>query len=138
MTVYFEDLEIGMSAEFGKTFSEADITMFAGVSGDHNPVHVNQAYAETTMFKGRIVHGALTASLISAVMGMQMPGTGTIYISQSLKFRAPVRIGDTVVARCVVKEKDPVKKKVTFETTCRVGEKVVLEGEAVVLAPSRA
>ncbi|HOU52727.1 MAG TPA: MaoC family dehydratase [Myxococcota bacterium] len=138
MTVFFEDLEIGRWAEFAKTFSEADITMFAGVSGDHNPVHVNEEYARTTRFGGRIVHGALTASLISAVLGMQIPGTGTIYLSQTLRFLAPVRLGDTVTARATVKALDPARKRVTFETVCRVGDRVVLEGEAVVLAPSRA
>ncbi len=137
MTVYFEDLDIGRAAEFARTITEADITLFAGISGDHNPIHVNQEYAASTAFQGRIAHGILTASLVSAVLGMQMPGTGTIYVSQSLKFRGPVRIGDTVTARVVVKEKDPQRKRVTFDTSCRVGEKVVLEGEAVVIAPSR-
>jgi 3-hydroxybutyryl-CoA dehydratase len=137
MTVYFEDMEIGRTAEFAKTITEADVTLFAGVSGDHNPIHTNQEYAAATAFGGRIAHGILTASLISAVLGMHMPGTGAIYVSQSLKFRAPVRIGDTVTARAVVKDRDPARKRVVLETSCLVGGKVVLEGEAVVIAPSR-
>ena len=136
--IYFEDLTLGQSAEFGKTVTEADIVMFAGVTGDTNPVHLNQPYAESTLFKGRIAHGMLSAGLISAVLGTRLPGPGTIYLSQSLKFRAPVRIGDTVYAKAEVSALDPEKKRVTLTTTCKVGEQVVLEGEATVIAPSRA
>lgn len=137
MTVYFEDMEIGQSAQVAKTVTEADIVLFAGVSGDHNPVHVNEEYAQTTMFKGRIAHGALSASFISAALGMSLPGTGTIYLSQSLKFKAPVRIGETVTATVTVKAMDERRKFVTFDTVCTVAGKVVIEGEALVIAPSR-
>ncbi|WP_374336910.1 MaoC family dehydratase [Leeia sp.] len=133
----FEDLNIGLAAEIGRTVTEADIVLFAGVTGDTNPAHLNQQYAEGTLFKGRIAHGMLSAGLVSAVLGTRLPGPGTIYLSQSLKFRAPVRPGDTVVARVEVTSLDPAKKKVTLSTTCRVGDTVVLEGEAVVLAPAR-
>lgn len=133
----FEDLSMGLTAEIGRTVTEADIVLFAGVTGDTNPAHLNQQYAEGTLFKGRIAHGMLSAGLVSAVLGTRLPGPGTIYLSQSLKFRAPVRPGDTVVARVEVTALDPAKKKVTLATTCRVGDTVVLEGEAVVLAPAR-
>ena len=100
----FEDLELDMSASVSRTVSEADILMFAGVSGDTNPVHLDQEFAASTMFGGRIAHGMLSAGLISAVFGTRLPGPGSIYLSQTLKFKAPVKIGDTVVARVTVKE----------------------------------
>lgn len=134
---YFEDLSVGMTAVYGKTISEAAILMFAGVSGDTNPVHLNHEFAEPTRFGGRIAHGMLTASLISTVIGTKLPGPGCIYVSQSLKFRAPVKAGETVTARATVKALDPVKKLATLATVCSVGGKPVLEGEAVVLVPSR-
>jgi 3-hydroxybutyryl-CoA dehydratase len=137
MTVFFEDMQIGQSAQAAKTVTEADIVLFAGISGDHNPVHLNQEYAATTRFGGRIAHGALSASFISAALGMYLPGTGTIYLSQTLKFRAPVRIGDTVTATVTVKAMDERKKFVTFDTVCTVGGTVVIEGEALVVAPTR-
>lgn len=99
----FEDLDLGMSASVSRTISEADILMFAGVSGDTNPVHLDQEFAASTMFGGRIAHGMLSAGLISAVFGTRLPGPGSIYLSQNLKFKAPVKIGDTVVARVTVK-----------------------------------
>jgi 3-hydroxybutyryl-CoA dehydratase len=134
---YFEDLKVGMTAVYGKTVTEAAILMFAGVSGDTNPVHLNHEFAEPTRFGGRIAHGMLTASLISTVIGTKLPGPGCIYVSQSLKFRAPVKAGETVTARATVKTLDPAKKLVTLATTCSVGGKPVLEGEAIVLVPSR-
>jgi 3-hydroxybutyryl-CoA dehydratase len=137
MTVFFEDIQLGDSAHYAKTITEADILLFAAVSGDNNSVHLNQEYAETTAFKGRIAHGMLTASLISTVLGTRLPGEGAIYLSQSSRFKAPVRIGQTVTARVTVKELDPARKRVTFHTECRVGEQVVLEGESLVIAPSR-
>jgi 3-hydroxybutyryl-CoA dehydratase len=136
-TYYFEDLEIGMEASFQKTVSEADIVAFAGVTGDKNPVHLDAAYAAKTMFKERIAHGMLTASYISAVFGMEMPGPGVIYVSQTLNFRAPVKIGDTVTAKVKVVELFPPKRRVRFETVCLVGGKPVLEGEAMLLVPAR-
>ncbi|MXR37593.1 MaoC family dehydratase [Craterilacuibacter sinensis] len=137
MTVYFEDLKIGDFAEYAKTITEADILMFAAVSGDDNPVHINQEYAEQTMFGGRIAHGMLTASLISTVVGTRLPGPGTIYLSQSTRFKAPVKIGQTVTARATVAELDPNKKRVKFTTQCFVAGNVILEGESLVIAPSR-
>ncbi len=137
MTVYFEDMQVGQFAEYGKTLTDADIILFAGVTGDDNPVHINQEYAEQTVFKGRIAHGMLTASFISTVLGTRLPGPGTIYLSQAAKFKAPVRIGDTVTARATIKALDPAKKRVTLETNCYVRGQLVLEGEAIVIAPSR-
>jgi 3-hydroxybutyryl-CoA dehydratase len=135
--LYFEDLSVGQSASFGKTVTEADILMFAAVSGDTNPVHINAEVAAGTMFKERIAHGMLSAGLISAVLGTRLPGPGTIYLSQTLKFRAPVRIGDTVTATATVSALDAAKKRATLTTICTVAGKPVLEGEALVLVPSR-
>ena len=133
----FEDLELGMTASVSRTVSEADILMFAGVSGDTNPVHLDQEFAASTMFGGRIAHGMLSAGLISAVFGTRLPGPGSIYLSQTLKFKAPVKIGDTVVARVTVKELKTEKRRAVFSTVCSVGSTVVLEGEAELLIPSR-
>ncbi|MGB0681898.1 MAG: MaoC family dehydratase [Magnetovibrionaceae bacterium] len=135
--LYFEDLEEGMYEEFGKTVTDADIAAFAGVSGDTNPVHLNDEYAATTMFKKRIAHGMLGASLISAVIGTKMPGPGCIYVSQNLKFKAPVFVGDTMIARATVKTMVPEKKFVELETVVTVGEKPVIVGEATIMVPSR-
>lgn len=135
--LYFEDLEIGMSASYGKTVTETDIVMFAGLSGDTNPVHLNQEYAETTMFEGRIAHGMLSAGFISTVLGTRLPGPGTIYLSQNLQFKAPVRIGDTVTAKVVVREIITAKKRAILETNCYVGDRCVISGEATVMVPSR-
>ncbi len=136
-TIYLEDLEIGMSRELTKQISDRDITLFAEISTDHNPVHLDEDYAKSTPFKGRIAHGILTAALISAVIGNQLPGQGTIYLEQSLKFRRPVRPGDSVRAVVTVKAIDPERGRVTLETSCFVGDTMVLVGEALVLAPSR-
>jgi 3-hydroxybutyryl-CoA dehydratase len=135
---YFEDLEPGMEASLARTVSEADIVAFSEVTGDKNPVHLDARYAAGTMFKERIAHGMLTASYISAVFGMEMPGPGVIYISQTLNFRAPVKIGDRVIAKVRVMELYPAKRRVRFECVCSVDGKPVLEGEAVLLVPSRA
>lgn len=133
----FEDLTVGMSASVSRTVSEADILMFAGVSGDTNPVHLDQEFAASTMFGGRIAHGMLSAGLISAVFGTRLPGPGCIYLSQNLKFKAPVKIGDTVVARVTVKELKSEKRRAVFATVCTVGDTVVLDGEAELLVPAR-
>lgn len=137
ITHYFEDITEGMSATFGKTITEADILMFAGVSGDTNPVHLNAEYAETTMFKGRIAHGMLSAGLISAVFGTKLPGPGCIYVAQNLKFKAPVRVGDTVVAKVECIGKVPEKKFITFRTTATVRGKIVIDGEATLMVPTK-
>ncbi|MCF4164724.1 MaoC family dehydratase [Zavarzinia compransoris] len=135
--LYFEDLSVGQSATFAKTVSEADILMFAGVSGDTNPVHLDAEYAATTPFKERIAHGMLSAGLISAVLGTKLPGPGAIYVGQTLKFKAPVRIGDTVTAKAEVVELDPGKKRVVLRTTCQIKGRVVVDGEATVMVPGR-
>ena len=136
-TYFFEDLVLGMEADFQKTVTEADIISFANVSGDKNPVHLDAAYAARTMFKERIAHGMLTAGYISAVFGMEMPGPGAIYVSQTLNFKAPVRIGDVVTAKVKVVELIPAKRRARFECQCLVGGKAVLEGEAVLMVPAR-
>ena len=133
-----EDLSVGQSAHRARTVTEADITAFAAVTGDQNPVHVDEAYAAGTQFKGRIAHGMLSAGYISAVIGVDLPGPGAIYLSQSLSFRRPVRIGDLVTARAEITAIDQAKARVTLTTTCLVGGKTVVEGEAVILAPRRA
>lgn len=132
-----EDLAVGMESSLSKTVSAADIVAFAEVSGDRNPVHLDADYAATTMFKERIAHGMLSAAYISAVFGMQMPGPGAIYMSQTLAFKAPVKIGDTVVATVKVIEVIPEKKRARFECVCAVGGKPVLTGEAMLMVPSR-
>jgi len=134
---YLEDLKPGMSAVFAKTVTEADIGLFAGVSGDTNPVHLNQEFAAATPFGGRIAHGILTASFVSAVIGTRLPGPGCIYVSQSLRFKAPVKAGDTVTATVTVREIVAEKKRVVLDTVCTVGGKPVLDGEAVVLVSRR-
>lgn len=135
--IFLEDLEVGMSRQRSKVFSDEDLHRFAEISTDCNPVHLDDAYAKASMFHGRICHGMLTASLISAVIGEQLPGHGTIYLGQTLKFLAPVRPGQEVTARVTVTAIEPTHARVTLETTCSVGDTVVLKGEATVLAPSR-
>lgn len=134
---FIEDLQEGMTAVFGKTITDADILMFAGVSGDTNPVHLNEEFAAGTAFQGRIAHGMLTASLISTVLGTKLPGPGCVYLSQNLKFMAPVRVGDTVRAEVTITAIDRLRRRVTFATACKVGGKPVLEGEAVTVVPRR-
>ena len=136
-TICIEDIEIGMVRYLRKEVTDRDIELFAEVSTDRNPVHLDEAYAQDTIFGGRIAHGMLTAGLISAVIGEQLPGHGTVYLGQTLKFMAPVRPGDMVYAEVKVIAIDHAKRRVTLETHCAVGDTVVLKGEAVVLAPSR-
>lgn len=137
MSYTIDDLKPGMSAEFTKTVSEHDIELFGEVSGDTNPVHFDEAFASTTPFKGRIAHGVLTASYISTVLGMQMPGPGTIFLGLNIRFKAPVRIGDTVTAVCTVRDVAAEKRRVIFDCICKVGDTVVIEGEATVMPPAR-
>jgi len=132
----FEQLHLGQSASVGKTITEADILMYAAVSTDTNPVHLNAEIAAASQFGERIAHGMLSAGLISAVLGTQLPGPGTIYMGQTLRFRAPVKIGDTVTATVEVTALDPAKKRVTLKTTCAVAGRVVIDGEATVMPPS--
>jgi len=136
-SVYFEDLSIGQEASLSNTVTADVIAAFADVSGDRNPVHVDADYAATTMFKERIAHGMLSAAYISAVFGMQLPGPGAIYVSQTLTFKAPVKIGDTVVTTVKVAELVPDRKRAKFECVCAVNSKPVLLGEAVLMVPSR-
>ena len=130
-----DQMEVGMSRSYAKTLTETDIVLFAAASGDVNSVHLNQEYAEKTPFGGRIAHGSLTAGVISACIANRLPGAGTIYLGQTLKFKAPVRPGDTVTAIVTVKSLDPEKNRVVLDTVCQVAGKTVLEGEATVLAP---
>jgi 3-hydroxybutyryl-CoA dehydratase len=132
-----EDLAIGMSATFAKTLTAADIVLFAGTSGDNNALHINEEFAQTTRFKGRIAHGMLTASVISAAIAGRLPGPGTIYVSQNLRFKAPVYPGDTVHATVTVTELIPQKRRVVLSTVCTVGGKVVIDGDALVMPTSR-
>ena len=134
---FLEDLSVGTTASFAKTVTDADIVLYAGVSGDTNPVHIDEDYAAGTQFKGRIAHGMLTASFISAVLGSIMPGPGAVYLSQTLRFKAPVRPGQTVRAQARVTAIDPQRKRVTLETTCTVAGATVVEGEALVIVPAR-
>ncbi len=134
---YLEDLSVGMSASYAKTITDADVVLFAGVTGDDNPVHINEEYAAETMFKQRIVHGMFSAGLISAVLGTRMPGPGAIYIDQQLSFKAPVHIGATVVATATVLEIDEARRRVKLETVCRVKGKVVAEGVATNMVDRR-
>ena len=129
-------LQIGDTASLTKTFTDADVRAFASISGDNNPVHLDDDYAATTQFKKRIAHGMLTAGLISAILGMQLPGEGTIYLGQTINFRAPVYLGDTITATVTVSKMREGKPIVTLETVCKnQDDVVVLDGEAVVLAP---
>jgi len=133
-----EDLRVGMQATFSKTITEADIVLFAGVSGDNNALHINEEFAATTRFGGRIAHGFLTASVISAAVANRLPGPGTIYLSQQLNFRAPVHPGQTVHACVSVSAIDLDRRRVTLDTVCRVGQTVVIDGQALVMTTSSA
>jgi len=134
---FIEDLEVGMSASFGKTITDADILMFSGVSGDTNPVHLDEEFAGATMFEGRIAHGILVGSLISTVLGTRLPGPGAVYVSQTLKFLAPVRAGDTVRARVKITEIDREKRRVSLETGCYIGDRAVVTGDAKLMVQRR-
>ena len=131
-----EDLSVGMSATFSKTITEADIVLFAGVSGDTNAIHINEEYAATTAFKGRIAHGFLSAGVIAAAVANRLPGPGAIYMDQHLKFLAPVRPGDTVHATVTVREVIAERGRVVLHTTCSVKGAVVIDGEALVKVDS--
>ena len=136
-TVCIEDIEMGMTRYIRKVITDRDIEQFAEISTDFNPVHLDEEYARDTIFEGRIAHGMLTAGLVSAVIGEQLPGHGTIYMSQNLKFLAPVRPGDLVHAEVKVVDMVIDKRRVKLDCRCEVNGKNVLVGEAIVLAPSR-
>ena len=137
MAYYIDQLQPGMSASIAKTVTETDIILFAGISTDINPAHLDEEYSKTTMFGGRIAHGMLSAGFISAVLANHLPGPGTIYMSQTLKFKAPVRPGDTVRATVTVKEVNVAKNRVTLDTVCTVAGKTVIEGECLMMPPVR-
>lgn len=138
MSYAIEDLSPGMSASVVRTVTERDIALFGEVSGDTNPVHFDDAFARATPFKGRIAHGVLAASYLSTVLGMEMPGPGTIFVGLNVRFKAPARIGDTVKATCTVREVLLERRRVIFDCACSVGDVVVLEGEATVMPPRKA
>lgn len=131
-----QDMKVGDSASMSKTVAESDVYLFAGITGDQNPAHVNEAASSQTPFGGRIAHGILSAGFISAVLAMKLPGPGTIYLGQELKFTKPVRFGDTVTATCTVSELLPEKNIVKLDTTCtnQNGE-TVIKGMATVMPP---
>ncbi|HVI32172.1 MaoC family dehydratase [Phenylobacterium sp.] len=135
---YFDDLSVGQTAELTHVVGAADIEAFAEVSHDTNPVHLDEDYARATTFGGRIAHGMLGAAYISAVLGTKLPGPGAIYLSQALRFRRPVKIGDPVTAKVTVKSLDDKRGHATLETVCQVNGKTVIDGEAVVMVPRRA
>jgi 3-hydroxybutyryl-CoA dehydratase len=134
---YIDDLQIGQSASYSRTVTEADVQQFGAVSGDLNPLHFDEDYAQTTIFRGRIAHGMLSLSYISTVLGTQLPGAGSIFLGATVRFKAPVRIGDTVTAICTVKEIDRQRNRVIFDCACKVGNTVVVECETQVRVPSR-
>ncbi len=136
-TIYLDELSVGQTAQMVRTVTEADITLFAQVSGDNNPVHLDEEFAAQTPFKTRIAHGMLSAAYISAVIGTQLPGPGTIYMQQALRFKRPVKIGDEVTTLATISEIDLIKGRVTVDTVCLVGGKPVIEGEALVMAPRK-
>ena len=130
-----DKLEVGMAASYAQTITEADITIFAGVSGDKNPAHVNEEYAKESRLKKRVAHGMLSASFFSGLLGTRLPGSGCLYVSQTLVFKKPVYIGDTVTATITVQEIDIKARRVKLSTTCTVKNKKVIEGEAEVFIP---
>jgi 3-hydroxybutyryl-CoA dehydratase len=134
---FFEDLQVGQTDSLGKTITEADVLLYAAVSMDTNPIHVDAEAAKQSLFGERIAHGMLSAGLISALLGTRLPGPGSLYMRQSLRFAAPVKIGDTVKATVTVTALNPEKKRTTLSTVCTVGDTVVIEGEAYVQVPSR-
>lgn len=132
-----DDLEVGMSASYSQTISEADIKQFAGFSGDRNPVHLDEEYAQASRFKQRIAHGMISSSFFSALFGTNLPGEGCVYVSQSLKFRKPVYIDDTVTATVVIERIEKDKRRVFFNTYCKVGRQKVITGEAEIYIPEK-
>lgn len=130
----FEELKVGQTAVISETITDTHIARFADLSGDRNPLHLDDAWAAKTRFGGRIAHGAFTGALVSRVLGMELPGTGSVYLSQSLRFVAPVRPGDTVTARAEVIELDAKRNRVKLRTTCsNQRDEVIADGEAVML-----
>ena len=136
-TIYLEDMEIGLSRSIAKVMGDVEIESFAKISEDRNPIHLNDEAGKASIFKSRVVHGMLSASLFSALLGEYLPGHGAIYLSQTLQFTKPVYPGDKVVASVTVININNNKKQVTLKCEAKVGDKLVIKGEAVALAPSR-
>ena len=134
---FIDEIKVGMTAVYVRTVTETDIVQYAQISGDDNPLHVNEEFAKQTVFKGRIAHGMLTCGYISAVLGTKLPGPGCAYLNQNLNFRAPVRIGDTVQTRVTVKEVAVEDNLVICEVVCSIGEKVVIDGISTLWVPNR-
>lgn len=132
-----DDIQVGMSANYSQTITDADIKSFAGISGDNNPVHMCDEYAAASRFGRRIAHGLISASFFSSLFGTRIPGAGCVYVSQSLNFKRPVYIGDTVTAAVTVKTVLKNKNRVIFDTVCKVKNKVVIDGEAVLYIPHK-
>ena len=130
-----EEIEIGMTASYSQTVTDTDIKTFAGISGDRNPVHLDENYAESSRYKKRIAHGLMTASYFSALFGTKIPGEGCVYVAQSLNFKRPIYMGDTVIATVEVTKIDLDRKRVFFKTTCKVKNKIVTDGEAEIFIP---
>ncbi len=134
---FLEDLTVGQSETYSRTVTESDVQKFGEVSGDMNPLHFDEEYAKTTLFKGRIAHGMLSAGYISAVLGTKLPGPGSIFMTATIRFKAPVRIGDTVDTLVTVREIIPEKKRVVFDCWCKVKDVVVIEAEALIMVPTK-
>lgn len=129
------EIKIGMSESYSQTISEADVKAYAGISGDRNPVHMDDEYAEKSRYKKRIAHGMISSSFFSALFGTKLPGPGCVYVNQSLNFKRPVYIGDTVTAIITVTKIDEIKSRVYFDTVCKVKNKIVIDGEAELYIP---
>jgi len=130
-----DDIEIGMSASYSQTITDADIKSFAGISGDNNPVHMSDEFAQSSRFKKRIAHGLLSASFFSALFGTKLPGEGCVYVGQSFRFKLPVYVDDTVTATIIVTSVDKENGRIFFDTRCRVRNRIVIEGEAEIYLP---
>lgn len=132
-----EDIAIGMEASYSQTITDADVKAFSGISGDKNPVHMDDEYAQKSRYKKRIAHGMISASFFSALFGTKIPGEGCVYVSQSLKFKKPVYLGDTITATVIVLKIDLIKRRVFFRTICKVKNKIVIDGEAELYVPKQ-
>ena len=130
-----EDIKIGMEVSYSQTITDADVKAFSGISGDKNPVHMDEDYASNSRYKKRIAHGMMSASFFSSLFGTKIPGEGCVYVAQSLKFKRPVYLNDTVIASVIVKKIDLLKRRVFFDTICKVKNKVVIDGEAELFVP---
>lgn len=131
----FEDIQVGMEVSYSQTVTDADVKTFAGLSGDHNPVHISDEYAKNTRWERRIAHGLISVSFFSGLMGTKLPGIGCVWVSQTIKFKKPVYIGDTVTAKLIVKEIDVDRRRVYMTSLCLVDDEIVIEGESEAFVP---